>query len=261
MTLSDTHTHLDFPDFDPDRQAVIQRAQQYGVELMINIGIDLMTAKKALQIARDHPMIYATAGFHPHNASEGTSDAITQLKTLADDPKIVAVGEVGLDYYRDRSSRSRQQEVFRQMIDLAKQLDLPLVIHTRQAHRDTLEILDEVGIPERGGVFHCFSGDHNFAKELLSRGFQISFTGNITYKNSPLPQVAKIIPLERTLMETDCPFLAPIPYRGKRSEPFMVKVVAHKLAAIHNTTAEEVGRICTDAARQLFNIPVQKHPS
>jgi TatD DNase family protein len=255
MTLSDTHTHLDFPDFDQDRQAVIQRAQQSGVELMINIGIDLKTTRKALQIARDNPIIFATAGFHPHNASEVTSESIAQLKTLADDPKIVAVGEVGLDYYRDRSPRSRQQEVFRQMIDLAKQLDLPLVIHTRQAHHDTLEILDEVGIPKRGGVFHCFSGDHQFAKELLSRGFHISFTGNITYNNSPLPQVAKIIPLERTMIETDCPFLAPIPHRGKRSEPFMVNMVARRLAAVHNTTADEVGRICTGAARQLFNIP------
>ena len=255
MTLSDTHTHLDFPDFDADRDAVIHRAQKAGVELMIDIGIDLETSQKALRIARNHPSIYATAGFHPHNAKEVTSESLARLKTMAGDPKVVAVGEVGLDYYRDRSPRPRQQEVFRLMIDLAKQLDLPMVIHTRQAHHDTLEILDEVGVPSRGGVFHCFSGDHKFAKELLSRGFHISFTGNITYKNSPLPQVAKIVPLERTLIETDCPFLAPIPHRGKRSEPSMVKVVAHQLAACHNTTAAEVGRICTDAAWKLFNIP------
>ncbi len=255
MTLSDTHTHLDFPDFDADRDAVIHRAQKAGVELMIDIGIDLETSQKALRIARNHPSIYATAGFHPHNAKDVTTELIARLEPLANDPKVVAVGEVGLDYYRDRSPRPRQQEVFRQMIDLAKQLDLPLVIHTRQAHHDTLEILDEVGIPSRGGVFHCLSGDHKFAKELLSRGFHISFTGNITYKNSPLPQVAKIVPLERTLIETDCPFLAPIPHRGKRSEPSMVKVVAHQLAACHNTNADEVGRICTDAARKLFNIP------
>ena len=255
MTLTDTHTHLDFPDFDDDRDAVIRRAQESGVQLMINIGIDLTTSRKAIDIANTYPSIYATIGFHPHNAKDATPKAISELETLADNPKVAAVGEVGLDYYRDKSPRSIQQDVFRRMIALAKQLDLPLVIHTRHAHEDTLAILDQEGIPDRGGVFHCFSGDYKFAKALLERGFHISFTGNITYKNSPLPQIAKIIPLERTLIETDCPFLAPIPHRGKRCEPFMVKVVAHLLAASHNTSADHVGEITTQAAQKLFNIP------
>ncbi|KPL06489.1 hypothetical protein AMJ86_08350 [bacterium SM23_57] len=252
--LSDTHTHLDFPEFDTDRDTVIQRAIQSGVVLMINIGINIETSRQALEIANNHPKIFATAGFHPHNALEATADAMDQMEKLIQNPWVIAIGEVGLDYYRDLSPRSRQQEVFREMIDVAKRTELPLVIHTRNAHRDTLSILDDMGMPERGGVFHCFSGDLSFANEVLQRGFHVSFTGNITFKNSQLPRIAKEIPIQKILLETDCPFLAPIPHRGKRSEPVMVQAVAKTLADIHGMSVEKVGEICTLAARQLFNI-------
>ena len=254
MTLSDTHTHLDFPEFDADRNAVIQRAVQSGVVLMIDIGINIKTSKQALEIASSHPGIFATAGFHPHNALEATTDAMDQLEKLIQDPRIIAIGEVGLDYYRDLSPRSKQQDVFREMINIAKRSDLPLVIHTRDAHQDTLSILDEMGAPKRGGVFHCFSGDLTFVNDVLKRGFHVSFTGNITYKNSQLPHIAKEVPLKKTLLETDCPFLAPIPHRGKRSEPVMVQTVAKSLADIHGISVEKVGKTCTLAAQQLFNI-------
>ena len=271
MILSDTHAHLDFPEFNDDRQQVISRAVQAGLVLIVNIGINLETSKQALQIASDNPKIYSTVGFHPHDALNALPDAIAQLEALIGDSnesrgkhsKVVAVGEVGLDYYRDLSPRPTQKDTFRAMIDLARRRNLPLVIHTRNAHRDTLSILDEMGFSggrsaigdKPIGVFHCFSGDHSFAKEVLQRGFYISFTGNITYKNSNLPAIARDIPLERTLLETDCPFLAPIPYRGKRSEPMMVLSVARALANIHGVSVEQVGEICTRAAYRLFNIP------
>jgi TatD DNase family protein len=267
MILSDTHAHLDFPEFDDDRQQVIRRAQQAGLVLIINIGINLETSKRALEIAGANRDIYATIGFHPHDALEATPDAIEQLESLiaADgrQHKIVAIGEVGLDYYRDLSPRMKQQETFRAMIDLAARNGLPLVIHTRNAHGDTLSILDEMGfsagentLSEKPvGVFHCFSGDLAFAQEVLKRGFYISFTGNITYKNSNLPGVARDVPLERTLLETDCPFLAPVPHRGKRSEPMMVLSVARALADVHGVPVEQVGEICTQGAHRLFNIP------
>jgi len=264
MILSDTHTHLDFSQFDADRDAVIDRAVQAGLVLMIDIGIDLETSRRAIEIAKQRVEVFATVGFHPHDAQSANSDAIAQLESLIADSKasfgqerrVVAVGEVGLDYYRDLSPRPRQQETFRDMIDLAKGHDLPLVIHTRDAHRDTLSILDDMGIPSRGGVFHCFSGDIDFAREVLRRGFLISFTGNITYKNSQLPKIAAEIPLEKTLLETDCPFLAPMPHRGKRSEPVMVLSVAKTLAEIHGVPTEQVGEVCTQAAFNLFGIPM-----
>jgi TatD DNase family protein len=233
---------------------VIRRAIQSGIVFIINIGINLDTSRKSLAIAHQHPEVFSTVGFHPHNAEEATPEALQKLETLAHDIKVVAIGEVGLDYYRDRSPRPIQQEVFRSQIQLAKRLALPLVIHTRNAHWDTLSVLDEEGIPDRGGVFHCFSGEEDFAREVLKRGFYISFTGNITFKNSRLPTIAKGIPLNRTLLETDCPFLAPEPYRGKRSEPMMVRQVAKILSDIHGILVEEVGEICTQAARKLFNI-------
>jgi TatD DNase family protein len=271
MILSDTHAHLDFPEFDDDRQQVIRRATQAGLMLIINIGINLETSRQALRIAEAHPEIYATVGFHPHDALEATPDAIAQLEALIEDskasggkqPKVVAIGEVGLDYYRDLSPRPKQQDTFRGMIDLAKRHSLPLVIHTRNAYSDTLSILDEMGFSggqtslsdKPIGVFHCFSGDLGFAREVLRRGFHVSFTGNITYKNSNLLGIARDVPLERTLLETDCPFLAPIPHRGKRSEPMMVLSVAKTLAEVHDVPMEQVGEICTRAAYRLFNIP------
>jgi len=262
MILSDTHTHMDFSEFDSDRDAVIDRAVQAGLVLMIDIGIDLPTSRRAVQIAKQRAEIFATVGFHPHEAQSATPDAIGQLESLISESRvvpgqqsrIVAVGEVGLDYYRNLSPRLMQQQTFREMIDLAKRHDLPLVIHTRNAHRDILLILDDEGIPNRGGVFHCFSGDSDFALEVLRRGFHISFTGNITYKNSPLPGIAAQIPLEKTMLETDCPFLAPIPHRGKRSEPVMVLSVAKKLAEIHRVPTEQVGEVCTQTAFDLFGI-------
>ena len=260
MILCDTHAHLDFPDFDSDREAVIRRAVQSGLVFIINIGINLDTSQKSLEIAQTHPEVFTSVGFHPHHALEATPEALMQLESLAGDSRVVAIGEVGLDYYRDRAPRPKQQEVFRQQIQLAKRCDLPLVIHTRNAHQDTLSILDEEGFPSRKGVFHCFSGEEarllDFAQEVLRRGFCISFTGNLTYKNSHLPEIAKHIPLEKTLLETDCPFLAPEPHRGKRSEPMMVKSVAKMLSDIHGISIEQVGEICTQAARTLFGIAI-----
>jgi len=266
MILCDTHAHLDFPDFDSDREAVIHRATQIGIVFIVNIGINLETSRKSLEIAQTHPEVFTSVGFHPHHALEATPEALLQLESLAGDsklacqrqPRVVAIGEVGLDYYRDRAPRLKQQESFRNQIQLAKRCDLPLVIHTRNAHQDTLSILDEEGIPSRKGVFHCFSGEEarllDFAQEVLRRGFCISFTGNLTYKNSRLPDIAKCIPLEKTLLETDCPFLAPEPHRGKRSEPMMVSSVAKALSDIHGIPIEQVGEICTQAARKLFNL-------
>lgn len=265
----DTHCHLDFPEFDQDRDEVIKRAKSQGIEYIINIGSSIEGSKKSLELAEKYDCIYATVGIHPHAANSFDKKEEVALRELAKNSKVVAIGEIGLDYYAEKSaSRSdasskscirdknypkaeNQKLLFISLIKLAKDLSKPLVIHNRLAQDDTLKILKEA-MPIKG-VVHCFSGDEIFLKDCLSLGFFISFTCNITYRKADnLRNLVKITPLERLLLETDAPFLPPEGLRGRRNEPLYVKNLAGEIARIKEIDLDEVARVTTANAKSFF---------
>lgn len=253
--LIDTHAHLDLEDFDPDRETVIKRARGAGVERIITIGIGPDECRRALEIARKHSFISAAIGMHPHNASMLDLAALDSLETNAADPNVVAIGEIGLDFFRNRSPREDQMRAFRAQLDLAEGLKLPVVIHDRDAHAETLQILREER-PSCAGVLHCFSGDAAMAHACIDLGFMISIPGTVTFKNaSTLHEVVRTVGLEHLLIETDCPFLTPAPYRGKRNEPAYVRFVAEKIAEIKKTGVEDVIERTGANACRLFGLP------
>lgn len=260
--FADTHCHLDFKSFDADRSQVIDRARQAGVQRILNPGIDLASSQKALELARSEPGIFAAVGVHPNEAGAWQADSLAHLRRLAGDSRVVAIGEIGLDYYRDRCPAERQKRIFREQLTLAAELQLPVVVHNRQATADLLELLSEwraalvsSGSPlaERPGVLHSFSEEQSPAHLAISMGFFIGFSGPVTFRNAPdLQGVAAGLPLSRLLIETDAPFLAPHPHRGKRNEPAFVRLVAEKIAELHGVPLEAVARITTANATRLF---------
>ena len=255
--LIDTHAHLQMNRYDGDRDEVISRAAEAGVGCIINVGVDLASSQEAVDLAEEYENLYATVGVHPHDArllDDGTLDA---LKDLAQHPKVVAVGETGLDYYRDLSPRPVQNSAFERLLRLAEETDLPVIVHDRDAHEDILEILRRHSSQVRG-VMHCFSGDVDFADKCIQMGFCISFTGTVTYpKSHELREVAAHIPADRFFVETDCPYLTPQFKRGKRNESAYVKAVAEKIAEIRHITFPEVARITTESAKAFFGIRVE----
>ena len=255
--LIDSHAHLDDLRYDTDRDNVLQRAQTAGIEAIVTIGCDLATSQAAVALAHAHPNIFATIGVHPHEAKEIGEGWYESFRSLAQHPKVVAYGEIGLDYHYDHSPREIQRQRFREQIHLARELALPLVIHTREAQEDTMMILREEGAVDVGGVFHCFSGDMWLAKDALDLGFYLSFSGVLTFKNATmLRDIAKTVPLDRLMVETDCPYLAPVPYRGKRNEPAYVQYVAETLAEIRgNGSVESVARATVENTKRVFRIP------
>ena len=257
-SLIDTHAHLDFQQYDADREDVIRRATEADVSGIINIGIDLKTSKKAIALAEKYTNIYAAIGIHPHDSADAEKQDFDELFDLAEHPKVVAIGEIGLDFYRNISPAETQRKVFKQLLDLAQEKELPVIVHTRQANEEMMNILRSKSKRGWRGVFHCFSGDATTAAELLDMGFHISFTGNITFKNSRSVEVMKGVPLECLLLETDCPFMAPVPHRGKRNEPAFVRYVAKKIAEVKNVSSSHVGEVTTNNANQLFAIKVSK---
>ncbi len=249
----DTHCHLDFPEFNHDREEVIQRAKTQGIDYIINIGSSLENTKVSLELAEHYDFIYATAGLHPHEADKFNPDIRNSLEALAKKDKVVAIGEIGLDYYKNYSKGENQKPLFISLVKLAKDLGKPVVIHSRQAQDDTLKILKEQ-MPQKV-VVHCFSGDENFLKECLALGFFISFTCNLTYRKADnLRSLAKITPLERLFLETDAPFLPPEGFRGKRNEPMYVKFLAQEIAGIKEVSIEEVARVTSDNAKNFFGL-------
>jgi TatD DNase family protein len=251
--LIDTHTHLHDPQFDTDREVVIQRARQDGVDLMITIGTDLETSRQAVELTERYDFVFATVGVHPHEVKTIQGHSYQVLEQLAQHPKVVAYGEVGLDFYYMHSPKDLQQRHFREQIRLARRLGLPLVIHTRQAPETTLTILQEEKADEVGGVFHCYTGDLSTAQAALSLNFFISFSGILTFQKAlNLQEVARQIPEDSLLVETDCPYLAPIPHRGKRNEPSYVRHVAEKLAQLKVLSYEDLAQITSQNTRKLF---------
>jgi len=251
--LIDTHCHLDFPQFDADRDAVIQRAKENGVDYLINIGSSLLGSQASVELAKKYEFIYASVGIHPHEADSSGAKEVDAIKKLAIQNKVAAIGEIGLDYFKNFSKAENQRPLFNSLLKLAKDLNLPVVIHSREASADTLKILKEF-MPIKA-VVHCFSGDENFLKECLDLGFFISFTCNITYpKAQNLRDLVKAAPIERVFLETDAPYLPPQELRGKRSEPAFVKNLAAEVSRIKGISIEEVAKITTQNAKTFFQL-------
>lgn len=262
--LADTHAHLDFSQFDEDREQVVDRAASEGVTRIVTVGFDLDSSLQAVCLSGENTGLWACVGVHPHQASLVTPEGLDSLRGLSAHRKVVAIGEIGLDYYRDRSPRDVQRQVLGQQLELAADTGKPVVIHDREAHGDLMRILRgwaEAVVPSSNGlrpplgVVHCFSGDRTMAEELFELGFYISVAGPVTFPNARrLQALVAGLPLDRLLLETDCPFLAPHPYRGKRNEPANVKLVAQKIAELKDMSLEDVSRVTTENACRVFRL-------
>jgi TatD DNase family protein len=253
--LIDSHAHLEMTAYDGDREAVLARAAKAGVGAIVTVGTTLPDAVKAVTLAGRYDSVYAAVGIHPHEAGQIGGETYDTLRKLARQPKVIAVGEIGLDFFYNHSPREVQLLRFREQLALAEELDLPVIIHDRDAHAETLAVLDEYAGRLRG-VLHCFSGDLVMARTCLARGFHLSIAGPVTYRNADrLREVAREAPLERLLVETDAPYLAPQPHRGKRNEPAYVVQTAECLAGVRGITLAEVARQTTANACRLFGIP------
>lgn len=253
--LFDTHVHLNAEQYKEDLEEVIKRAQSEGVTNMVVVGFDRPTIEKAMLLVEKYDFLYASVGWHPVDAIDMTEADLEWIEELSAHPKVVALGEMGLDYYWDKSPKDIQKEVFRKQIALAKRVKLPIIIHNREATQDIVDILKEEGAEEIGGIMHCFSGSEEIAKECMKMNFYISFGGPVTFKNAKkVKEVAADIPLDYLLIETDCPYLTPHPFRGKRNEPAHVKLVAEEIARLKELPFEEVARVTTENAKKLFGI-------
>ena len=254
--LVDSHAHLEMKDFDKDRQATLNRALEGGITHIVTIGTDLPTSLKALELANTYDFVFSSVGYHPHHATDIDQHLLRELEGLVSEPKVVAWGEIGLDFYRRYSPPDMQVEAFRQQLDMAADLDLPVIIHDREAHAELLEILRQKTRGKDKGVIHCFSGDYDMAMALIEMGYHISIPGTVTYKKAlQVHEVATRIPLERLLVETDAPFLAPVPHRGKRNEPLFVTYTAQKIAELRKMDFQELALQTSENAKRVFNIP------
>ena len=254
--LFDTHAHLGLESFyDKDLDKVLHRADEAGVRYIATVGIDVKESEKAIAIAANHARVFAVVGVHPHEARRVTDDALEKMARLARHEKVVAYGEIGLDFYRNHSPRHTQMAVFREQIRLARRLGLPIVIHDRDAHEETIRILKEEKADEVGGIIHCFSGDTRMAWDCIAMGFLISIPGTVTFKKAKqVHDVVREVPLDYLLVETDCPYLTPVPYRGKRNEPAYVRHTAAAVAALKGLPFEEVAAATTRNAMQIFGL-------
>lgn len=251
--LYDSHAHLDDPQFDGDREEVIQKIRNAGIVYLNNIGADMQSSAASIRLAEQYDFIYAVVGVHPSETTDMTEADMEQLRRMAAHPKVVAIGEIGLDYHYEGTKRELQRKWFRRQLELAKELDMPVVIHDRESKGEAVGILKEMEISK--GVMHCFSGSAETAKELLKMGFHISFTGVLTFKNAKKAiNALSVIPMDRLLVETDCPYMAPEPYRGRRNDSSYVGKVAEKIAEQKGISPEEAARITCENARRLFDV-------
>ncbi|MGG4142005.1 TatD family hydrolase [Paenibacillus algorifonticola] len=255
ISLFDTHTHLDSPHFDEDREAVIERARAAGVDLMVNIGFNRETIPTTLALAEKYDFIYAAVGWHPVDSIDMLPEDLGWIEELCSHPKVVAIGEIGLDYHWDTSPKDVQHRVFREQIRLAKKLRKPIIIHNRDAHEDVVKLLKEENASEVGGVMHCFSGSPETAQKCLDMNFYISFGGPLTFKNARVPkEVLSMVPSDRILIETDAPYLTPHPFRGKRNETSYVSLVAEAAAEILGKSVAEIANLTTENGKKCFGI-------
>lgn len=253
---TDTHCHLELIEGEPVDD-VVARAREAGVITLVTVGVDLASSAECVRTAAAYDGVYAAVGIHPHNAIEATDHVLSRLAAVAEHPRVVAIGETGLDYFRDHSPRVRQAESFREHIRMAKELDKALVVHDRDAHDDVVAVLDDERAPERT-VFHCFSGDAKLVRICAERGWFISFAGNVTFTNAPqLREAAAAAPPELIVTETDSPYLSPHPYRGRPNEPARVAITVAQLAGLHGMEVEEMGRVTSANARRLFALDAE----
>jgi TatD DNase family protein len=253
--LFDTHAHLHFPELAPELDAVLGRARAAGVRGIVTIGTDVETSRAAIAIAEREPDVWASVGVHPHDAAQVDGAALDDIERLAGAERVVAIGEIGLDFFRNLSPRERQEDVFRRLLDLASRTGKPVLIHCRDAHAETLAILAEAAIGDVGGIMHCFSGDAAVARRCLDLGLVISIAGPVTYPNArELRDVVRLVPEDRLVVETDCPYLPPQPYRGKRNEPAYVGITAAKVAELRGVSLEELGPVMTKNAHRVLRV-------
>lgn len=254
--LFDTHAHLHFPEFAADLAAVMERARAAGVCRLVTVGTEVVSSQAALALACARDDVWASAGIHPHDAAAADEAAFAEIERLAREARVVAVGEIGLDFFRDLSPRPVQQAVFRRLLDVARRVGKPVIVHCREAHDEVLGALAEAGLGEAGGVMHCFSGDVAIARRSLDLGLAISLAGPLTYpKARALPDVARYVPADRLVVETDCPYLPPQGHRGQRNEPAYLALTAARVAELRGEPLADVARRLSDNARALFRLP------
>jgi TatD DNase family protein len=253
--LFDTHAHLHFPDFADDLPAVLDRARAAGVRRFVTIGTDVDTTRAALELAGRVAGVWASAGIHPHDAAAADEAAFAEIERLAGSPGVVAIGEIGLDFFRNLSPRDAQERTFQRLLDLARRLGKPVLVHCRDAHEETLAILGAARVDEVGGIMHCFSGDVAIARRCLDLGLTISLAGPVTYPNArALPEVARFVPADQLVVETDCPYLPPQGHRGRRNEPAYLALTAARVAELRGEPLDALGRRTSDNARRLFRV-------
>ncbi len=253
--LFDTHAHYDAEQFDPDRDEILAGLPGRGVSLVVNPGCDIPSSRAAVSLAERYPFLYAAVGYHPENCGPWREEELEDLRQMAKHPKVVAIGEIGLDYYwEENPPKELQQQVFRAQMALAEELDLPVIVHDREAHGDSLAVVRE--FPRVRGVFHCFSGSAEMAGELVRLGWLISFTGVLTYKNARRAvEAARAVPLERIMIETDSPYMAPVPHRGTRNDSGYVRYVCERLAEIKGVPPADCAAITLETGKRFFRIP------
>ena len=249
----DSHSHMDDRRFDGDREAIMEDLKNHGVGLLMNVGCDLESSERSVALAERYPFVYAAVGSHPDDADRVDGKLLDRYRSLAGHEKVRAIGEIGLDYHYEDVPRAQQIIAFEQQLELAEALKLPVIVHEREAHGDAMEIVKRH--PDARGVFHCFSGSKELALWLVERGWYIGFTGVVTFKNARRAvEAVQALPIERILIETDCPYMAPEPYRGRRNDSRYVPLVAAKIAEIKGISPEEAGNITTENAKRLFSI-------
>ena len=247
MKIFETHAHLDFPQFDKDREQLIKKCFNSGIEYILNIGVDEKTCNSSIKLAEKYDRIYAAVGFHPHDATDFKAEFI---RKKAQHSKVIAIGEIGLDYYRNLSPKDVQKKVFEQQIQIAMELDMPIIVHDRDAHEDCYDILNRNNA--RNVVFHCFSGDDIFAQKVIEKGWNISFTGTVTYKNSNMENTIRLVPVDKFFIETDSPYLSPHPQRGKRNSPLNLQYIIEKVSEIRGTTPKKIAEQSYENAYNFF---------
>lgn len=252
--LVDTHAHLSGEEFEGDRDAVVRRALEAGVETIIDVGTDVASSVKAGGFAEKQPAVFASAGIHPHEASKASAGDLERIETLLDSPKTVAVGEIGLDYHYSFSPHDVQQTVFLRQIEIGLRRKKPLIVHVREAMRDALAVLRSADTAPYRGVFHCYGGTLREAEEVLALGFHLSFTGVVTFRNYAGPDIVRAVPPDRLLLETDAPYMTPVPLRGRRNEPAFITHTLLRIADMRGETAESLATSTTRNARTLFGL-------
>jgi TatD DNase family protein len=252
--MIDTHAHIDFPEFDSDRKDVIRSAFESGLSAIVNIGTDLHSSIRTVELADANDRIFAVVGFHPHDSKSYTRQARESLERVAQHPKVVAIGEIGLDYYRDHSPRDTQKKVFIDQLAMSREFEMPVVVHVREAMADCLRILSEQKAYLVGGVLHCFPGNPDDARRAADMNFMVSFGGSLTFKNSRSAGTAAEVPLDNILLETDCPFITPEPFRGKRNQPAYVRYAYRALSRIRGVPLDKLEKAIDQNARRLFSL-------